>query len=149
MANTCRHLKNEIEAAETSADLSREAKSHLEICSGCRTVVERHVKLRLMIQGLDRVDAPGDFEFRLRARMASASRTNARRLSLGFTPGIVSVFFSQESLRSRSLARTSCDRNPRPARSRNPELLLKIGTQVRICRMAGFGFQAFVGEISG
>jgi hypothetical protein len=92
MNSNCKACRNEIEERSDGAWLSRDARTHLEACSACSGFFKQHETLRRLIGELEPVAAPSDFEFRLRARMASAS--NSRRAGCGlprFAPGLVSV----------------------------------------------------------
>ena len=92
MNSNCKACRNEIEERSDGAWLSRGARTHLEACSACAGFFKQHETLRRLIGELEPVAAPSDFEFRLRARMTSAS--NSRRAGFAlprFAPGFVSV----------------------------------------------------------
>jgi hypothetical protein len=72
----CKTFREEIE--EMTGGLSDAAYAHLEACDACGAFRREREGLRRLVGGLGRVEAPADFEFRLRARMA-ASRNGGRR----------------------------------------------------------------------
>ncbi|MEP6819985.1 MAG: hypothetical protein ABJA18_10665 [bacterium] len=78
----CRNIQREIEEAGSADLLSASAISHLEACVACETLSRRQTRLQAIISSLGTVEAPGDFDFRLRARLAGEGR--GRRRSLPF-----------------------------------------------------------------
>lgn len=90
MRNTnCRNVRREIEEIAESDLLSSSAKDHLKNCPQCGTFREERLKLREMLSSLGAVEAPGDFDYRLRARLANEKRGGSRpfvmrNLSFGF-----------------------------------------------------------------
>jgi hypothetical protein len=64
----------------------RAAASHAEACAACRAFGEETAALRELVAALPRVDAPADFEFRLRARMNAADSARAHSWSLNLLP---------------------------------------------------------------
>ncbi len=66
----CRSVRCEIEEAAPGELLSSTANDHMKHCVECETFCEKHRKLQGILSGLGTVEAPGDFEFRLRARLA-------------------------------------------------------------------------------
>ena len=85
----CRNIRREIEEVGSDNLLSSSAKDHIENCLECRTFSEDRLKLREMLSSLGAVTAPDDFDFRLRARLASEKRGGAdpfvmRNMTFGF-----------------------------------------------------------------
>lgn len=81
---------------ETSAalgDLSTKARLHVKACSACQSFFDEQVRLQHLIGDLERISAPADFDFRLRARLATVKRSQLRWAprSFGFIPGSLSV----------------------------------------------------------
>ena len=69
----CKQYRAEIEASGFAAGGAHaRAASHAADCTECRTFAEETAALRGLVGGLARVDAPADFEFRLRARIRAA-----------------------------------------------------------------------------
>src|SRR5947209_2229399 len=69
----CKTYRSEIE--ESADGLSDAARAHAESCPACGDFRRVSESLRRLVGGLERVEAPADFEFRLRARMASQHGT--------------------------------------------------------------------------
>jgi len=69
--NECRIVRLRIEEADLAEELNSESVEHLRGCRSCREFYESEAKLRLLVAGLPQVEAPADFDFRLRARIAN------------------------------------------------------------------------------
>ena len=78
----CRNTRREIEAAGSAELLSAAAVSHIEVCVACERVSQQQTKLQAIVSGLGSVEVPGDFDFRLRARLANERRGSARRFGV-------------------------------------------------------------------
>jgi hypothetical protein len=68
----CKVFRTEIDEASDGGALGRDAASHAETCSSCGAALREREGLSRLVRGLARVEAPPDFEFRLRARMAAS-----------------------------------------------------------------------------
>jgi hypothetical protein len=68
----CQTCRIEIEELETAERLSDDARAHLSICALCRAFHDERQSLKRLIGGLGAVNAPPDFDFRLRARISAA-----------------------------------------------------------------------------
>ncbi len=77
----CRNIQREIEEAGSAELLSVAATTHLEACAACETVARQQTKLQAIVSSLGTVEAPGDFDFRLRARLANEKPGSARPLA--------------------------------------------------------------------
>lgn len=66
----CRSVTNEINASELNQQLSAEAGEHLAGCASCRKTSEQGASLQALVASLGGAVAPGDFDMRLRARLA-------------------------------------------------------------------------------
>ena len=123
----CRNIQREIEEAGSAELLSVAATSHLEACAACEIVARQQTKLQAIISSLGTVEAPGDFDFRLRARLAGEKHASAQPLgnllfSLRFAAiaatlmliGSLVVFVALKPDSGNSLAGGSTD-TPRPA----------------------------------
>ena len=87
MRNTnCRNIRREIEEAGSAGFLSAAALSHLEDCVACQTLSRQQTNLQTILSSLGRVEAPGDFDFRLRARLAGEKRLGTFSLPFGSLP---------------------------------------------------------------
>lgn len=74
--------ETDIAAGETRARFA----SHAADCAQCRGLGDELAALRGLVAGLARVDAPPDFEFRLRARIRAAESAPARSWSQALRP---------------------------------------------------------------
>jgi hypothetical protein len=76
----CRVTRQEIEQSELHERLSDPALTHIGSCVGCRDFHGERTRLRELVGSLEPVVAPGDFDMRLRARIA-AEQTGGARVS--------------------------------------------------------------------
>ncbi|HEV2801483.1 MAG TPA: hypothetical protein VGW12_13340 [Pyrinomonadaceae bacterium] len=68
----CQKCKLEIEDRNLSRELlSDAAEAHLSTCAACRLFAKERIALRRLVGELEKVSAPADFDFRMRARMAA------------------------------------------------------------------------------
>lgn len=74
----CKAYRHEIVEAFDGGALSRGARAHAESCRACGDELRGRESLGALVRGLARVEAPADFDYRLRARMA-ADETGGRR----------------------------------------------------------------------
>lgn len=88
MRDECKGSRVELEANPPGAPLSARARFHLDSCEACRISLRENEGLNRLLAGLERVEAPADFEFRLRARLASSSADHRRAAALGFRRAI-------------------------------------------------------------
>jgi len=79
----CKTACREIEEAGLGEQLGKLTLSHLSDCEECRSFRDSRLKLRQMVGSLETIEAPADFDFRLRARLASESLQPSRRFSIG------------------------------------------------------------------
>ena len=78
----CQQCTNEIEERDRRDDLlSRAAEAHLATCAACRTFSRERLSLGALVGELERVAAPPDFDFRLRARMAAGRDASRPRVT--------------------------------------------------------------------
>jgi hypothetical protein len=85
---SCKHFRTEIEGADRATPLGARAAAHVAACPACREFSTRRESLRRLVGGLARVEAPADFEFRLRARIArSEGARDAGFARRSFVPG--------------------------------------------------------------
>ncbi|MBC8029500.1 MAG: hypothetical protein H7Z16_05260 [Pyrinomonadaceae bacterium] len=78
----CRDIRREIEEADQAEPLSSTVSGHLRACGQCETFYDEQLKLRQIVSSLSTVAAPNDFEFRLRARLASEKRNAGSRFTV-------------------------------------------------------------------
>lgn len=86
----CRNVRRELEDAATGELLSAPARAHLSNCASCSTFGDEQQKLKEMVASLGTIEAPADFDFKLRARLA-ASRSSRRDLLSGNGFGMRSI----------------------------------------------------------
>jgi hypothetical protein len=89
----CQKCKNEIEERDLRREhLSDAAQAHLAACASCRAFGEERLALRHLVGGLEKVSAPADFDFRVRARMAADlnERRAPRPRLFSFAPAALS-----------------------------------------------------------
>jgi hypothetical protein len=94
----CKVFRREIEEAADGRPASAAARAHLALCRACGEELRERERLRALVGGLGRVEAPADFEFRLRARMAASRAEGGRngfngRWLYGFAPVAVAACF--------------------------------------------------------
>lgn len=68
----CKGTQAVIDSASSRNPVSSEIKVHLSGCPDCRSYSDQTNSLRSLISAQPRVQAPADFDFRLRARIARA-----------------------------------------------------------------------------
>ena len=69
----CETVRRELEELTLGEDCSMNATQHLRECGDCREFHQKQTKLRQIVGSLGVVEAPADFDFRLRARLANES----------------------------------------------------------------------------
>jgi len=79
----CRNIRREIEEAGPGDVLSSGVNDHVLSCVACETLLREQTKLQELVSSLGTVEAPGDFDFRLRARLAGEKRALAQPFTLG------------------------------------------------------------------
>lgn len=88
----CKIVSREIDELDPGQQPSREVCEHTAVCTPCQNFYTDRLKLRQMVAGLGAVEAPPDFDFRLRARLASEGSRHLFRFSSGmFGFGLPSV----------------------------------------------------------
>ncbi|HEX8457105.1 MAG TPA: hypothetical protein VF656_07410 [Pyrinomonadaceae bacterium] len=90
----CQKCKLEIEDRDLGRELlSAAAEAHVAACAACRLFTEERRALRRLVGELERVSAPADFDFRMRARLAAerGSAAHAPRAAwFNFSPAALS-----------------------------------------------------------
>jgi hypothetical protein len=69
----CETVRHELEELMLGDECSMYATQHLRECAECREFHQKQTKLRQIVGSLGTIEAPADFDFRLRARLASES----------------------------------------------------------------------------
>ncbi|HKS07993.1 MAG TPA: hypothetical protein VJS13_00475 [Pyrinomonadaceae bacterium] len=75
----CEPVRRELEELMLGDDYSVATNGHLQTCPDCRDFQRQQTKLRQIVGSLGTVNAPADFDFRLRARLAADSETPSFR----------------------------------------------------------------------
>lgn len=75
----CRYFRKEIEELRTEAVLSLSGQKHLEICRSCRTLNDENTQLRKLLKNLETVEAPNDFDIRLRSSIEAYESSVRKR----------------------------------------------------------------------
>jgi hypothetical protein len=100
--NNCEVVRRELDELMIGEACSNGVTEHLRDCASCREFHEQQTKLRQIVGSLGTVDAPADFDFRLRARLAQSNGSSvywpfARRglavaaMAIVFLVGVVVV----------------------------------------------------------
>jgi hypothetical protein len=90
----CRSTRREIDESELNQRLSNQALSHLAVCPSCSDFRAERASLRELVGSLEPVTAPGDFDMRLRARIANEQGRARQPFIFRFvtsTPAIVTA----------------------------------------------------------
>ena len=93
----CQNVRREVDETAPGDLLSAFARRHMSACRPCRAFSEEHHKLQDILSSLGTIEAPGDFDFRLRARLAGEKAGNAHfpltfaNLSFGVRAGAVAA----------------------------------------------------------
>ena len=95
--NQCELIRRELEELMLNEDFSATAAEHLRACADCREFEQQQRKLRQIVGSLGTVNAPADFDFRLRARLvADSQRPTFRYWSFAMkslaTAAVIAVF---------------------------------------------------------
>jgi hypothetical protein len=76
----CEEVRRELEELMLADECSAGATQHLGECGDCREFYQQQTKLRQIVGSLGTVEAPPDFDFRLRARLANESHAGGFHL---------------------------------------------------------------------
>jgi hypothetical protein len=88
----CDVIRRELEELRLNDEFSvAAAAEHMRGCADCREFQRQQTKLRQIIGGLGTVNAPADFDFRLRARLAADSEGSAFRYWAFATKGLATA----------------------------------------------------------
>lgn len=89
----CSNVRREIEEAASGEILASPARDHLRNCGACATFDKEQRQLKEMVASLGGIEAPADFDFKLRARLA-ASGSSRRGTFSGNGFGMRSIAFA-------------------------------------------------------
>lgn len=95
----CETVRHELEELMLNDECSMYVTQHMRECGDCREFHQKQTKLRQIVGSLGTVEAPPDFDFRLRARLANESSGNGLRImqwsfaSKGFAAATIMLLF--------------------------------------------------------
>lgn len=87
----CQKVRRAIEATDRGEPLTVAVAEHIKECAVCEKLNEEHLALRNITANLGVVEAPADFDFRLRARLARANAQDAPAAFSRLTFGVRSI----------------------------------------------------------
>jgi hypothetical protein len=128
--NNCEVIRRELDELMLDEACGPAVAEHLNDCSACREFRDTQTKLRQIVGSLGTVAAPPDFDFRLRARLASDAGSAgfhywpfARR---GFAVAAVLIVFATGLVLVRNLVNKQSEVevtsiNPQPVATQSPE----------------------------
>ncbi len=82
-ANDCKAIRQRIDELEHEIETNTTIQGHVQSCSMCRRFLEDEKSLRRLVASLVPVEAPPDFDFRLRARLANERVSKPGRQRIG------------------------------------------------------------------
>jgi hypothetical protein len=95
----CNEIRRKIEETNRGEQPGASILGHLQQCPSCLDFFEQDTNLRRLVASLAEVEAPADFDFRLRARLADERHRPRRSLPLGnFSIGIPALTFATLAL---------------------------------------------------
>ena len=77
---TCSTIRRQLDELMLGEPQSSDVSQHLSECSACRDFHEKHTKLRRIVGSLGTVNAPADFDFRLRSKLAGGKSNGSYQL---------------------------------------------------------------------
>ena len=90
----CQKVRRVIEGMDRGDLLNEAVAEHIQGCRACEKLNDEHLKLRNITANLGTIEAPADFDFRLRARLARANAEDVRPVLGRFSFGLRSVAFA-------------------------------------------------------
>ena len=88
MKRNCKTIRRELDEMNLGEESSPSVMLHLQQCAECQEFHLSRTKLRQLMGSLETVEAPADFDFRLRARLAGEKAGSARgRVFANWSPG--------------------------------------------------------------
>ena len=87
----CGPVRRELEELMLNEDFSLATVEHLQTCSDCRGFQRQQMKLRQIVGSLGTVNAPADFDFRLRARLAADAQEPSFRFRTFAVKGLATA----------------------------------------------------------
>jgi hypothetical protein len=129
MKINCKTIRRELDEMNLGEESSPWVTLHLQQCVECQEFHQSRTKLRQLVGSLETVEAPADFDFRLRARLAGEKAGSAHgRVFANWSPGFralaaaaivlmvgVVLFVSQRRSQQSSVAKVQVEE---PARTK-------------------------------
>jgi len=99
----CKAIRRQIEETDLGHQLSSLVARHVRECNTCREFYQGDLKLRQVVASLTPVEAPADFDFRLRAKLAheqpgSTTRFSFTRMSYALPSAMAALLLLAGSL---------------------------------------------------
>ena len=140
MKTNCKTTRRELDEMNLGEESSASVMMHLQQCVECQEFHQSRTKLRQLVGSLETVEAPADFDFRLRARLAGEKAGSTHgRVFANWLPGFralaaaaivlmvgVVLFVSQRRSQQPSVAKAHAEE---PART---EAVAPKPTEVRV-----------------
>jgi hypothetical protein len=89
--SNCKTIRTQLEETSLGDSYSQPVRAHLLQCDACRQFEKEQKSLRELVGSLGTVQAPADFDFKLRARMANASPARNGGVRFLLSPVVASV----------------------------------------------------------
>lgn len=87
----CGLVRRELEELTLNEDFSTATVEHLQGCADCREFQRQQLKLRQIVGSIGMVNAPADFDFRLRARLAADAQEPSFRFRTFAVKGLATA----------------------------------------------------------
>lgn len=127
----CETVRHELEELMLNDECSMYVTQHMRECGDCREFHQKQTKLRQIVGSLGTVEAPPDFDFRLRARLANESSGNGLRVmqwsfaSKGFAAATMMLVFVGGAVYVRTILNQPAKQNIAEQRAEPPQPLPK------------------------
>ena len=82
--SNCKSIRRQLEEMTLGDECTAEVLEHLHFCNECRDFHHKQTNLRQIVGSLGTVNAPADFDFRLRSRLASEKENTGFHFGRGF-----------------------------------------------------------------
>lgn len=87
----CEPVRRELEELMLNEDFSPATADHVRTCTDCRDFQRQQMKLRQIVGSLGTINAPADFDFRLRARLAAEAEAPSFRFGSFTVKGLATA----------------------------------------------------------
>lgn len=138
----CQNIRAAVDASSPREPFSEQITHHLALCQSCGEYAAQMTALFTLMNAAPRVQAPNDFDFRLRARLAQARAARSPQRGLGFFTEFWKQSFSwgqaASALAAVALVVTLStvyligDRNPANSSGSNPQVAVDRTPEVLV-----------------